>query len=83
MTHRSGLAALPALPTLPALLAAVMMIGSSGAAAMPQGRIVMALCGSGNAEMPGQQGRRGDCDKACHAACGRRKAQDQSPQGAG
>ena len=55
---------------LPALLAALMLAGGS-AAAMPMDPATAILCSGGRAPLPGQTPRR-DCDKACHAACGRR-----------
>jgi hypothetical protein len=57
---------------LAALFAAVMLAGS-GAGAVPATATMATLCNGGSAKLPGQPGQP-ECDKACHAACGRRKA---------
>ena len=66
------------LPRLPALLAAAMLVGGS---ALPSaaGSLTMQLCtGSGyrTVTVPagGEPKPARDCDKACHAACERRKS---------
>ena len=56
---------------LPAALAALMLSGGSAASA-PVDPATAILCSGGSAPIPGQTPRR-DCDKACHASCGRRK----------
>lgn len=53
---------------VPAVVAGLMLIQGS-AATMP---LVAALCGGGGAGIPGNVPA-GDCEKACHSGCTRRK----------
>ncbi len=57
------------LPAWMIALPAAMMLAAGSASAMP---LIAGLCNGGIAELPGE-GRKPDCDTACHAGCQRRR----------